>query len=173
MKKLFLTILASKGPPFGEKIKNVPKNFFFTKNHTFSFWICIVHVLSFLLMYITLMYQKKFNFDIFLHENFHFSPWSFDSQIGPNYSLWNAGFGVYGQPKIKKVWWKSFLGFRMPTDSLRMARIHPGHNGPPPLSNVIPEPAQNRVKAPEWKLIAVFIFPDFCPPTTSSIFNIF
>ena len=33
----------------------------------------------------------------------------------------------------------------MPTDSLRMARIHPGHNGPPPLSNVIPEPAQNRV----------------------------
>ena len=34
----------------------------------------------------------------------------------------------------------------MPTDSLRMARIHPGHNGPPPLSNVIPEPAQNRVK---------------------------
>ena len=34
----------------------------------------------------------------------------------------------------------------MPTDSLRMARIHPGHNGPPPPSNVIPEPAQNRVK---------------------------
>ena len=34
----------------------------------------------------------------------------------------------------------------MPTDSLRMARIHPGRNGPPPPSNVIPEPAQNRVK---------------------------
>ena len=33
----------------------------------------------------------------------------------------------------------------MPTDSLRMARIHPGHNGPPPSSNVIPEPVQNRV----------------------------
>ena len=38
------------------------------------------------------------------------------------------------------------MGFRMPTDSLRMARIHPGHNGPPPSSNVIPEPVQNRVK---------------------------
>ena len=33
----------------------------------------------------------------------------------------------------------------MPTDSLMMARIHPGHNGPPPSSNVIPEPVQNRV----------------------------
>ena len=85
-KKFFLTISTSKGPPFGKKIENIKKNFFFGKNHTFSLWICIVHVLSFLLMYITLMYQKIFNFDIFLHENFHFSPWSFDSQIGQNYS---------------------------------------------------------------------------------------
>ena len=38
------------------------------------------------------------------------------------------------------------MGFRMPAASLRMARIHPGHNGPPPPSNVIPEPAQNRVR---------------------------
>ena len=85
-KKFFLTISTSKGPPFGKKIENIKNFFFFGKNHTFSLWICIVHVLSFLLMYITLMYQKIFNFDIFLHENFHFSPWSFDSQIGQNYS---------------------------------------------------------------------------------------
>ena len=85
-KKNFLTISTSKGPPFGKKIENFKKNFFFGKNHTFSFWICIVHVLSFLLMYITLMYQKILNFDIFLHENFHFSPWSFDSRICQNYS---------------------------------------------------------------------------------------
>ena len=85
-KKKFLTISTSKGPPFGKKIKNFKKKFFFSKNHIFSVWICIVHVLSFLLMYITLMYQKILNFDIFLHENFHFSPWSFDSQIGQNYS---------------------------------------------------------------------------------------
>ena len=85
-KNFFLTISTSKGPPFGKKIENIKKIFFFGKNHTFSLWICIVHVLSFLLMYITLMYQKIFNFDIFLHENFHFSPWSFDSQIGQNYS---------------------------------------------------------------------------------------
>ena len=51
-----------------------------------SYWICILHVLSSLLMYITLMYQKKINFDLFLHENFHFTPWSFDSQLGQNYS---------------------------------------------------------------------------------------
>ena len=43
-----------KGALFGEKVKKK----IFAKNNTFSFWICIVHVLSFLLMYITLMYQK-------------------------------------------------------------------------------------------------------------------
>ena len=46
-----------KGSPF-KKLKKFQKILFFAKNHTFSFWICIVHVLSFLLMYITLMYQK-------------------------------------------------------------------------------------------------------------------
>ena len=30
--------------------------------------------------------SKIFNFDIFLHENFYFSPWGFDNQIGQNYS---------------------------------------------------------------------------------------
>ena len=72
-------------PPL-EKNQKFQKKKFFAKNRTFSFWICIVHVLSFFLMYIILMYQKILNFDIFLHENFHFSPWSFNSQIGQNYS---------------------------------------------------------------------------------------
>ena len=48
-------------------------------------------------------------------------------------------FGVYGQPKIKRIGWKSILGPRMSSDSFRMATIHPGHNGPPSFDNVIPE----------------------------------
>jgi len=85
-KNFFLTILTSKGPPFGKKKSKISKIFFLQKNHTFSFWICIVHVLSFLLMYITLIYQKNLDFDLFLHGIFHFSPWSFDSRIGQNYN---------------------------------------------------------------------------------------
>ena len=43
------------------------------------------------------MYQKILNFDIFLHENFHFLPWSFDSQIGQNVS---RGFFILHAPQI-------------------------------------------------------------------------
>ena len=39
------------------------------------------------------------------------------------------------------------MGFRMPTDSFRMARIHPGHNGPPLLHNVIPDLTLDRVNS--------------------------
>ena len=48
------------------------------------------------------------------------------------------------------------MGFRMPTDSLRMARIHLGHNAPPPLplSKVIPEPAQNRVNQSKFDFLS-------------------
>ena len=84
--KFFFDDFDIKGSPLWKKNQKFQKKIFFSKNHTFSFWICIVHVLSFLLMYITLMYQKILNFDIFLHENFHFSPLSFDSRIGQNYS---------------------------------------------------------------------------------------
>ena len=35
----------------------------------------------------------------------------------------------------------------MPTDRFRMARIHPGHNGPPLLHNVIPDLTLDRVKS--------------------------
>ena len=55
-------------------------------------------------------------------------------------------FGVYGQPKIKRIGWKSILGSRTPTDGFRMARVHPGHTGPPSCDNVIPELVWNRVK---------------------------
>ena len=84
-KKMFLTILTSKGPPFGKKSKK-SKKIFFSKNHTFSFWICIVHVLSFILRYITPMYLKISNFDLFSHEKFHFLLPSFYSQHGQNYN---------------------------------------------------------------------------------------
>ena len=70
--------------PLWKKNQKFPKTNFFSKNYTFSFWICILHVLSFLLRYITLMYLKISNFDLFSHEKFHFSPLSFDSQHGQN-----------------------------------------------------------------------------------------
>ena len=73
-----------KGSPLWKKIENFQKPIFFQKIILFSFWICIVHVLSFLLRYITLMYLKISNFDLFSHEKFHFSPLSFDSQHGQN-----------------------------------------------------------------------------------------
>ena len=69
-----------------EKNSRNSKKHFFSKNHTFSFWICIVHVLSILLRYITLMYLKILNFDLFLHIKFQFLPLSFNSQHGQNYS---------------------------------------------------------------------------------------
>ena len=84
-KKNFLTILTSKGPLFGKKFQKFQKTFFFKKSY-FFFLNLHLHVLRFLLMYMTLMSQKILDFDIFLHENFHFSPWSFDSQPGQNYS---------------------------------------------------------------------------------------
>ena len=57
----------------------------------------------------------------------------------------------------------------MPTDSLRMARIHPGHNGPPPSSNVIPEPVQNRVKV-LLRLLYSSRDPSKCSPILNWVF---
>ena len=57
-KKIFLTILTPKGPPFGKKIKKIKNFCFFPKNHTISTWIWILHVLSFLLRYITSIFLK-------------------------------------------------------------------------------------------------------------------
>ena len=42
-----------KGPPFGKKIEKLKKIWFFQKNWSFYTWIWILHVLSFLLRYIT------------------------------------------------------------------------------------------------------------------------
>ena len=42
-----------KGPPFGKKIEKLKKIWFFQKNQSFYTWIWILHVLSFLLRYIT------------------------------------------------------------------------------------------------------------------------
>ena len=97
---LFFKFLKN-GPPFGKKIKNFPNTNFFSKSYTSSFWICILHVLSIFLKYVTLMYLKIPNLIIFLHEKFHYLPPSFESQFGQNYSSWRAAFGVYGQAKIK------------------------------------------------------------------------
>ena len=71
-KKILLTILTSKGPPFEKKFKNFKKKYFFANNHTFSFWIWILYVFSFLLRYVTIIYLKISNFDLFMLEIFIF-----------------------------------------------------------------------------------------------------
>ena len=145
-KKILLTILTSKGPPFEKKFKKFKKKYFFANNHTFSFWIWILYVFSFLLRYVTIIYLKISNFDLFMLEIFHFLPWSFGSQYYQNYCSKTVVYGVYGQLKIKKIKYKSFLGFRLSFYSFRMPKTNPGHNGPPTLLNVIPEHTLNRVK---------------------------
>ena len=50
--KMFF-ILTPKGPPFGTKIEKLKKIDFFKENQIFYTWIWILHILSFLLRYIT------------------------------------------------------------------------------------------------------------------------
>ena len=68
-----------KGSPLWKKIENFKKKIFFAKNHTFSFQICILHVLSFFLRFITIIYLKISSFDLFMLEIFHFLSGSFGS----------------------------------------------------------------------------------------------
>ena len=51
--------------PFGKKIKKIQILCFFPKNYTISTWIWILHVLSFLLRYITSVLLKIFKFSFF------------------------------------------------------------------------------------------------------------
>ena len=76
-KKKNFTVSTPKGPPFGKKIQKSKNLGFFPKNHTFSTWIWILHVLSFLLRYITSVLLKIFKFSFFLLWNFHWLPLSF------------------------------------------------------------------------------------------------
>ena len=54
-KKIFYQYWHQRVPPLKKKIKNFKNNVFFAKNHTFSLWICVVHVL----WYITLIYRSR------------------------------------------------------------------------------------------------------------------
>ena len=143
-KKFFWRFWHQRVPPL-EKNQKFPKTNFFSKNCTFSFWICILHVLSFVLRHVTIIYLRISNFDLFMLEIFHFLPWSYGSQYYQNYCSKTVVYGVYGQLKIKKIKYKSFLGFRLSFYSFRMPKTNPGHNGPPTLLNVIPEHTLNRV----------------------------
>ena len=69
-----------KGSPLWKKNRKYQKKFFFWKKSYFFFLnlYCTCSKLSFDVY--NSHVSKIFNFDIFLHENFHFLPWSFDSQ---------------------------------------------------------------------------------------------
>ena len=61
-KKKILPFRHQRVPPLEKKSKNLKIWIFFPKNHTFSTWIWILHVLSFLLRYITWVLVKIFKF---------------------------------------------------------------------------------------------------------------
>ena len=64
-KKYFLIVPTSKGPPFEkENFKIIFFPFFSNKSYFFT-WIWILHVISFLLRYITLVLVKIFKFSLF------------------------------------------------------------------------------------------------------------
>ena len=67
-KKIFLIVPTSKGPPFEKKISKLNFSIFLVTNHTFSTWIWISYVLSFLLRYITWVLVKFFNFSLFYYK---------------------------------------------------------------------------------------------------------
>ena len=67
-KFFFLTVPTSKGPPFEFLFFKIKFFHFLVTNHTFSTWICILHVLSFLLRYITWVLVKIFKFSFFTIE---------------------------------------------------------------------------------------------------------
>ena len=70
------------GSPLRKKIEDIQKKNFSQRNQTFSFWICIIHILSFILRYITLVYVKFSNFDHFLLNFLDFLPLYFGFQHG-------------------------------------------------------------------------------------------
>ena len=55
----------------GKKIGKSQKIDFFFQNHTFSTWIWILHVLCFVLIYISYIFLKILKFSFFLLWNFH------------------------------------------------------------------------------------------------------
>ena len=73
--------------PFWKKIKNLQKIFFCKRIILSSFRLCIVHVLSFLLVYKTLVHLKNLNFELFSHKQFHFSNIIFRQQALPKLQL--------------------------------------------------------------------------------------
>ena len=143
-KKIFLTISTSKGPPFGKKIENIKKIFFFGKNHTFSLWICIVHVLSFLLMYITLMYQKFSILTYFCMKIFIFRHGLLTAGLAKTTAHRVLFLVSMDSQRSKKFDGSHFWALEcLLTASEWLESIRAIMAFPP--SNVIPEPAQNRV----------------------------
>ena len=142
-KNCFWQFWPQRVPPLGKNQK-CPSNFFFTKNHTFSFWICIVNVVSFLLRYITFKYSNFSNFDLyvlkilFFANMFQQSDWIIVHKLVFLVSLnswrsekWDASqVWALGHLLTASEWLESILG----------------HIGPALAINGIPETSRNRVK---------------------------
>ena len=133
--KFFFEIFEKSKKRFFDSIEEKFKNSFFVlflqKIILFLFEICILHVLSFLLMYITIIFLRISNLAYLCLIFCYFFHQSFDSQYCQNYSSKTVVHGVYRQQKIKKIKYNSFLCFRLSSYSFRMPKTNPGHNGPP------------------------------------------
>ena len=81
LKKIFFD---RRVPPLEKNRKYPKKIFFFQKDDTFSFWICILHILSFISRYITHMYVRFSNFELFLLEISYFLSLYFGRHYGKN-----------------------------------------------------------------------------------------
>ena len=93
-----------------EKNWKILKTIFFSKNYTFSFWICIVHILSVLLRYITLMYLKILNFYLFLHTKFQFFFTVFQRPAWPKLQFIKCCFWCLWTAKDQKNWMEVNFG---------------------------------------------------------------
>ena len=128
LKNIYFQFWNQRVPPLKKKMARYFKNDFFPKNHTFSTWIWILNVLSFLLRYITCALLKIFDYFIFLLYGW---PTSFLYLHWQKYSSYETDFGTYGKLKNKILHWKPFLAIMMPIGCLRKHLAQGGFGEPP------------------------------------------
>ena len=91
------------------------------------------------------MYQKILNFDIFLHENFHFLPSYLTAGLAKTTAHRMLFLVSMDSQRSKKFDGSHFWALECLQTASRWLKSIRAIMAPPP-SNVIPEPAQNRVK---------------------------
>ena len=121
LKKSFLI----KGSPFGKKIQDTKKYFFYRKIKLFLFE-SIVYSLSFILRYITIVYVNFSNFDLFFSWIFSFFATVLWQPTWSKIKFIKCWFWCLWTTEDQKTRWKSFLGFRTSSHALELAQTNQG-----------------------------------------------